>query len=321
MKHVVTQLLGLALTLLAWGCGADDPGSRPALRLLCGAGLKPALDELLPAFTEETGISVDPDYAGSGIILTRARQAGVADLFLPGDAFYIDELQRLSGRVVGRVEIATLRPCIIVAKGNPQNIASLHDFARQEVRVAVGNADACQIGRLTAQLLAKAGIDATALQARESLTVGELGMWVKMGSADAAVVWDATALMLGSAVDAVTIPLEAASVSRVSLALLADARDATPARDFMRFCRSPRAQGILQRQGYGVDAPAEMRLPAAPGGGADAVTFLAPPSLADGQVGRGRRYPTPDASLTGDRQSPRAATPNGKRNGIGGGQQ
>jgi AmmeMemoRadiSam system protein A len=48
------------------------------------------------------------------------------------------------------------------------------------------------------------------------------------------------------------------------------------------------------------------------------VKFPAQPSFADGHVGRGRRYPTPDASLTGDRQSPRAAKQNRKRDGIGG---
>ena len=265
MKSLLLQTLCLALALLAWGCGDSSHTDRHALRLLCGAGLKPALDELLPAFTEETGISVDPDYAGSGIILTRARQEGVADLFLPGDVFYVDELQRQTGRVIGRIEIAYLRPCIIVAAGNPRKIASLLDFSRQDVRVAVGNAEACQVGRLTAQLLATAGIDAKTLQAKESLTVSELGVWVKMGSVDAAVVWDATAAALGAAVEVVAIPLEPAFISRVSLALLKDARDPVTARQFMHFCLDPRARGVLRRKGYCVDTPAELRRPAAPG--------------------------------------------------------
>ena len=48
----------------------------------------------------------------------------------------------------------------------------------------------------------------------------------------------------------------------------------------------------------------------------DATDFLAAPSAADGQVGRGRPYPTPVASLAGDRQSPHAATPNGTVNSL-----
>jgi hypothetical protein len=53
------------------------------------------------------------------------------------------------------------------------------------------------------------------------------------------------------------------------------------------------------------------------GGPAKAIEFLAAPSAADGQVGRGCQYPTPAASSARDRQSPRAAKQNGKLNGIG----
>lgn len=267
MKRFSLPFCCLALALLAGGCGDRRPADRQALRLLCGAGLKPALDELLPAFTEETGIPVDPDYAGSGIILTRARQAGMADLFLPGDVFYVDELQRRTGRVADRVEIATLRPCIIVAQGNPLKIASLQDFARPEVRVAVGNAEACQIGRVTVKLLATAGIDTPSLKAKESLTVSELGLWVALRDVDAAVVWEATAAALGTAVEIVPIATTPAALSHVSLALLSDARNTSAARRFMRFCREPHAQGILRRHGYGAEAPAAPAATAAPAGG------------------------------------------------------
>jgi molybdate transport system substrate-binding protein len=266
-NHGTLAAVCLALALLTGGCGERRPADRQALRLLCGVGLKPALDELLPAFTEETGIPVEPDYAGSGIILTRARQEGAADLFLPGDRFYVEELQRLSGRVADCIEIATLSPCIIVAKGNPKKIAALRDFARQDVRVAVGNAEACQVGRLTATLLAKAGVEARTLNAKEGLTVNELGLWVKLRDVDAAVVWDATAAALGATVDTVAIPLDPTSISRVALALLADARDPNLARDFMTFCRQPLARSILRRKGYCVDTPAEARPPTAPEGG------------------------------------------------------
>ncbi len=266
MKRFSLPFCCLALALLTGGCDGRRPNDRQALRLLCGAGLKPALDELLPAFTKATGIPVDPDYAGSGIILTRARQEGMADLFLPGDVFYVDELQRRTGRVLDRAEIATLRPCIIVAQGNPLKIASLRDFARPDVRVAVGNPEACQVGRVTAAMLAAAGVDAPALRAKESLTVSELGLWVSLRDVDAAVVWEATAAALGTAVEVVPIASTPAATSHVSLALLSDARNLAAARHFMRFCREPQAQRILQRHGYG-ETPAGQPPSTVPEGG------------------------------------------------------
>jgi hypothetical protein len=54
------------------------------------------------------------------------------------------------------------------------------------------------------------------------------------------------------------------------------------------------------------------------GTGSNAVGFLAAPSVADGQVGRGRRYPTPAARSARARESPRADKQNGKVNSIGG---
>jgi hypothetical protein len=54
------------------------------------------------------------------------------------------------------------------------------------------------------------------------------------------------------------------------------------------------------------------------GGSPNAADFLAAPSAADGQVGRGCQYPTPAASSARDRQSPRADKQNAKANSIGG---
>lgn len=254
-RHLPTLLsLVLAVALLP-GCGDRRPAAARPLTLLCAAGLQPAVDELLPAFAAESGIAMVPDYAGSGMILARASADTAADLFLPGDSFYVDALQKTAGRVAERTDIAFLVPCIIVAKGNPKQVLSLQDFARAGLQVARGRPEACQIGRVTVALLEKAGVAPEGLNAKESLTVNELALWVKIGDVDAAVVWDATAAALGEAVDTVPIPPDPTCVSRVTLARLTSAGDVDAARQFMRFCTGPHGRDILRRAGFRVEPP------------------------------------------------------------------
>jgi molybdate transport system substrate-binding protein len=203
------------------------------------------------------------------LLLARAEQPGVADLFLPGDASYLAELQRQTKRVAERANLAYLLPCIVVARGNPKKIASVADLAQPGVRVALGNPEACQVGRAADTLLRKAGIDPAAIDPKYGLTVSEVGLWVKVGDVDAAIVWDATAVDLGGAVEVVAVPVDSALVSRVDIAMLTDARNPEVARQFIEFCTGPRARGILRRKGYRVDAPLELETPAAPQGGSE----------------------------------------------------
>jgi molybdate transport system substrate-binding protein len=211
--------------------------------------------ELVAAFAKSTGIEVEVDYAGSGVILSRAREDDSADLFMPGDVYYVDRLDELTGRVASRTTVSWFVPCILVAKGNPKKIESLRDFYRDGVRVAVGKPKACQVGRLTVKLLKKAGLDPDTLQAKQSLTVNELGVWVKMNDVDAAVVWDAIAANLGDAVDVVAIPKEQNIVSHVVLGLLSTSPNPERAAMFAAFVSGKDGQKILKSRGFRVDEP------------------------------------------------------------------
>ncbi len=234
---------------------AHVTAGRATLRMYAGAGLRPAVDELIDAFAAETGIAVEPDYAGSGVAVSRARQDPHADLFIPGDAWYVDRLQELSGLVEERSPVAWFVPVIIVAKGNPKEIASLADFARDDVRVALGRAEACQIGRISGRILKKGGVSRSDLSARESLTVNELGVWIKMGTADAAIVWDAIAANIADSVDVIPIPPEQNVISKVVVALLETSEHKPAARKFVAFMTGDSGQAILKRKGYRTEAP------------------------------------------------------------------
>jgi molybdate transport system substrate-binding protein len=250
------NLTGAAvLLLLAWLCGCGRPPEAIHLRLYTGAGLREAVEALTAAFQQETGIAVDADYAGSGVLISRAKGDPQADLFMPGDVWYVDRLEEVTDNVAERVQVSYFVPTIIVAQGNPKKVSSLQDFARPDLKVALGNPQACQIGRLSVEILAKAGLDSAALKAKESLTVNELGLWVQMKDVDTAIVWDAVAEGIRESVDIIEIPEAVNEISTVVCARLKSAPHPKEAQRFLQFLVSPMGQRLLREKGYRTEPP------------------------------------------------------------------
>ena len=238
--------------------GREITAGRPArrtLRLYAGAGLRRAVDELISQFTRQTGIKVEPDYGGSGILISRARLDPLADLFMPGDVWYVDRLDEQAGLIESKTPISWFVPVIIVRKGNAKNIKGLADFFRKDVTVALGNPKACQVGRIAREIFKRSGLDIAGIDAKQSLTVNELGVWVKMHDVDAAIVWDAIAANIADSVDVIEIPREKNVISRVVVGLMKTSKDKDSARKFIDFMTGRKGQAILKSKGYRTEAP------------------------------------------------------------------
>ena len=82
----------------------------------------------------------------------------------------------------------------------------------------------------------------------------ELGVWVKTGHVDAAVVWDVTARAIADSVEEIAIPSEVSATSRLTLALLAASKHPREARKLMAFLAGPQGRAILETQGFTVPA-------------------------------------------------------------------
>lgn len=240
----------LAIASLA-GCTSSDDD----VILFAGAGLRKAVDELAEAFEAKTGRRVRVDYGGSGIIVGRVKQGAEADLFMPGDVGYVD---KLGERIIERKQVSWFVPTIIVAKGNPHKITGLKDLLNKDIKVALGDPKACRIGQVDELIFKKNNLDAKAIAANGPMlsnTVNQLGVWVKMGTADMAIVWGAIAENLGDAVDRIEIPAEQNVVSSVVVGLLDTSARKDAARQFMAFLVSPEGRTILQSKGYRTTAP------------------------------------------------------------------
>ncbi len=242
------------LLMLPGGCGPSAP--RAEVRLFAGAGLRKAVDALCDAFHAETGVSVVPDYGGSGIIMARAKEDLEVDLFMPGDAFYVKELDRLTGgRVARQTTVCYFVPVILVQKGNPKQVRTLRDLARADVALALGRPEACQIGRISRRILKQGGVTDLGKEVKESLTVNELASWVKLRHVDAAIVWDAIAANVADDTDTVEIPQAQNVISRVVVGLMKDAPRKADARRFVEFMTGPGGQAILKARKFRTDSP------------------------------------------------------------------
>jgi len=258
LRCLVCFALTVAVAVGGLSCSTKPSQPPPTkLRVYVAAGLSPAMDEMSAEFTRQTGILLEIDYAGSGVLLSRLKVTRQGDLFLPAEPDYID-MARKDGLVKDASSVAYVWPVILVAKGNPKGIATLADLARPDLRIGLGNPESCQIGRASLDVLKKNAIDLDAVGKNvvvRTTTVNELGLQVKTGHLDATIVWDATARLYAGAADAVQIPPAQNKISQYQVAVLSFSKQPTEAGRFVDFLRGPDARTILVKHGFSLQTP------------------------------------------------------------------
>jgi molybdate transport system substrate-binding protein len=146
-------------------------------------------------------------------------------------------------------------PVILVQKNNPREIESLKDLTQPGIRLALGNAKSCAIGRRTKRLFEKNDIsmeEVTPNVVMECMTVNELGSEVKLGMVDAAIVWDAVAAHFQNTCEIVHIPPEKNVISKVAVASLSGSRYPEIAEEFLEFVGSQKGRGIFKKHHFTV---------------------------------------------------------------------
>src|SRR5262249_20681769 len=134
------------------------------------------------------------------------------------------------------VPLAAMRPVVAVPKGNPKQIRGVDDLLRDGVKVSLANPDAAAVGAVARARLKQSGHwerlakKATVLRT----TVSESANDVRIGSADAAVVWDITVRQT-EGLEAVELPELRGEPANVSAAVLRCSGQPTAALRFARY--------------------------------------------------------------------------------------
>jgi molybdate transport system substrate-binding protein len=211
--------------------------------------------EAVERFQEKHGTTIECDYAGSEVLLARIKLSRKGDLYLPGDVHYVNVAAE-QGLVRSQQDVCYFVPAIMVRRGNPKDIRSLQDLTREGIKLGLGDAKACAIGRTASKIFEKNGIDEGPLAvAYRSGTVNELGNHVKLGTLDAAIVWDAVAAQFGDDVETVAIPVAQNEISTVAIGVLGSSKDPQTAAAFVDFLRSPEGRDVFRKHHYTVESP------------------------------------------------------------------
>jgi molybdate transport system substrate-binding protein len=237
--------LGVLFTLHRGGKGKADDGS--TLIVYCAAGLKQPVDAIASAYRTELGTAIQLQYGGTGTLLSQIAVAKRGDLFIAADeASMKTALEKKLVREV--VPLVRQYPVVAVAAGNPKGLASFDDLLRGDVRVALGNPEAASIGKATRR---GAGDRWDALAANVTVmkpTVTEIAADLKIGSVDAAIVWNSTVPQF-SGLEALRLPEFDAQSDIVSVGVLAASENPSAALRFARYLAAPEKGGDIFAKG------------------------------------------------------------------------
>src|SRR5258706_1222006 len=211
------------------------PAPQPLL-VHCAAGLKVPVEAVARDYERSTGLRVELTFGGSQTLLANIALSGLGDIFIPADDSYI-ELAREKNLVTTVLPIAEMTAVLLMPKD--QKMTSLSDLLKSDLTIAQANPDAAAIGKLVREKLPKATWEA--LRTRTAVftaTVTEAANAVKIGSVQAAFIWDAMAQQY-PALKTVHLPELDPVKARVALATLKNSRQPETALRFAQFITAP----------------------------------------------------------------------------------
>jgi len=257
------------LLATAGGCGQDGskgtgkdakpPGGKPAgsIFVYCAAGVKEAVSEIASRFEAETGVKVEITYANSGQLLGQMETTRTGDVYIPGDVGFIDKAREKKLTAGEPKEFCYFVPVIYVRKGNPKGIREVADLVRPGLRLALADESAA-VGQLQALIFKKNSLDAEALRRNtvaSPATVTDVCTAVKLGAADAGIVWDALRDFAPAEAEAVNIPVGKNVLGKVAASALAGAKNPAAAQAFLDWLVSEKGRAVLRAKRFTVDAP------------------------------------------------------------------
>ena len=227
------------LSALLYFSSRRETSKNSELMVYVAAGMKPPFKAALDRYQKEFPVAFRPIYSGSGKLLSQIRASKRGDIYIAADSTYTDEARRL-GLVDEVIPLASIRPVIAVARGNPKGIRTVDDLVRSDVKLALANANVASVGRVSKKFLTKAGKwDAISAAVKvEKPTVTDVANDVKIGTVDAAIIWDVTANQYPE-IETIESPIFKDAEQHVTLGILRTCTDPAGALRFGRYLGAP----------------------------------------------------------------------------------
>ncbi|SFP47652.1 molybdate transport system substrate-binding protein [Amycolatopsis arida] len=234
----------LAAVLVATGCAGAAGGT--TLTVFAAASLTESFGALEHRFeADHPGVDVRLNLGGSARLAQQIAEGAPADVFAAADP---EAMRRAGERVAEPAVFATNRLTVVVAPGNPLGVTGLADLARPDVTTVVC-APRVPCGAAAQRLAALAG--APLRPASEEQDVKAVLNKVRVGAADAGLVYVTDAPVAAGAVDTVEIPAAERVVNDYPIAVLRDAPAGELARAFVDLVLGPVGREELAARGFG----------------------------------------------------------------------
>ena len=188
-----------AVALAASACAGSGAAESPELVVFAASSLTDAFTEIARA----DGSAPTFSFAGSQQLARQIVQGAPADVFAAADDAYLQAVVDAAEPAGTPQPFAANRLAIAVERGNPLGIAGLADLAASGVKTVLA-APQVPAGRYAAEALGKAGVELqpVSLEADVRAVLAK----VRLGEADAGIVYASDVAAAADDVDGVAIP-------------------------------------------------------------------------------------------------------------------
>lgn len=247
-KNLIIIITLFIFTMTALPVFASDSDK---ILVYCAAVARKPVAQAARQFEAKTGIKVEVQYGGSGMLLSGIRLTHKGDIYIPIDEDYIAMAKK--DRLIGEsFPLALTYPVIAVRKGNPRKIMGIDDLLRKDVKLSLANPGTASIGRVTGEIL---GEKYGPIEKNATVTkavVSDVANDVKMGLVDAGIIWNAL-LPQYPELDRVDVPVFKKNHRKITAAFLTTSKNRDAAMKFVKYLTSEDGGiRIFKKMGYEV---------------------------------------------------------------------
>ena len=237
-----------ALLIFAVSACNSTNGGNVTLEVAAAASLGTVFQQLGTEFkTTHPDIDLEFNFASSSELAYQITEGAPVDVFASAD---VDNMTRVegTGRLVEPSAVfATNYLEIIVEKGNPLEVRSINDLNQPNLLFITASPEV-PIGKYAAQVLDNAGVDIAPVSYEKDVSM--ILTKVRIGAADAGIVYHSTVVAANGLVDSVPIADELNVVARYPIGIIDTSKDTASAQLFVDFVLSERGREILKEQGF-----------------------------------------------------------------------
>ncbi|TLP93336.1 molybdate ABC transporter substrate-binding protein [Nesterenkonia salmonea] len=227
---------------LLGGCAEQDN----TLTVFAAASLHEPFQQIGEGFSEETGIEVAFNTAGSSGLVDQLENGAPGDVLATADETSMNRAERAGLLAKAPVVFAQNYMVIVTPDGNPAGIGDIADLA--ELTTVSLCAPQVPCGAAASRLLADGGVELS--PAAEELSVTDVLGRVRAGEADAGLVYTTSAQQAGDDVEVITIDGAVADPNSYPATVLEAARYPEEAQLFVEYLLSAEAQQVLADAGF-----------------------------------------------------------------------